>query len=47
MMLKRKMTPRRVSRRKPKPKARKGKAIHTKSDFGRELYTWDEVICKF
>lgn len=25
-------------------KARKGQAIHTESDFGRQLYTWDELM---
>ncbi len=25
-------------------KARKGKAIHTVSDFGRELFTWDDLM---
>lgn len=32
---------------KSKWEARKGKAIHTMSDFGRELYSWDEVVARF
>lgn len=31
---------------KSKWAARKGQAIHTRSDFGRDLHTWTELMCR-